>query len=383
MRSVYLWTKEQEGRDASRRRGGRRQGLGVHVCTGPVLVHGAEPGDVLEVRIIDVTLRAERQSEVQGLAFGGNAAANWGFHYNDFLTEPTAREVITIYELDATRRAQLGARDLQFPLAPRSPTRSASSIRPSTIRGCRSTTALIDAQLRRPEGRAYPGAAAFRRRWGWRPRKPTTVNSMPPGYTGGNIDNWRIGKGATIYYPVAVPGALLSVGDPHASQGDFGALRHGDRMLADRHLPGHPAQDRLSLPARRSRSLDVPDARDPATNGCVQGFSYPNYLAELGADGAVRHLLRSPRSICAMRDAFRKMRRFLMTTKGLTEDEAISLMSIAVDFGITQVVDGNWRRPRHRPERTSFRPESSGPRETRALISWAILEEGAPHGGRA
>ena len=43
-----------------------------------------------------------------------------------------------------------------------------------------------------------------------------------------------------------------------------------------------------------------------------------------------------------MRDAFRKMRQFLMHAKGLTEDEAISLMSIAVDFGITQVVDGNW-----------------------------------------
>ena len=46
------------------------------------------------------------------------------------------------------------------------------------------------------------------------------VDSIPPSYTGGNIDNWRIGKGATLYYPVAVPGALFSVGDPHASQGD-------------------------------------------------------------------------------------------------------------------------------------------------------------------
>jgi len=36
------------------------------------------------------------------------------------------------------------------------------------------------------------------------------------------------------------------------------------------------------------------------------------------------------------------MRHFLMTTQGLTEDEAVSLMSIAVDFGVTQVVDGNW-----------------------------------------
>ncbi len=43
-----------------------------------------------------------------------------------------------------------------------------------------------------------------------------------------------------------------------------------------------------------------------------------------------------------MRDAFRKMRHFLMMTKGLSENEAISLMSVAVDFGITQVVDGNW-----------------------------------------
>ncbi|MNN32010.1 hypothetical protein D3C81_1457210 [compost metagenome] len=44
----------------------------------------------------------------------------------------------------------------------------------------------------------------------------------------------------------------------------------------------------------------------------------------------------------AMRDAFRKARRFLMTVKGLTEDEAVTLISVAVDFGVTQVVNGNW-----------------------------------------
>jgi acetamidase/formamidase len=36
------------------------------------------------------------------------------------------------------------------------------------------------------------------------------------------------------------------------------------------------------------------------------------------------------------------MRHFLMTTRKLSEDEAISLMSVAADFGVTQVVDGNW-----------------------------------------
>ncbi len=43
-----------------------------------------------------------------------------------------------------------------------------------------------------------------------------------------------------------------------------------------------------------------------------------------------------------MRDAFRKLRRFLMTAHRMSEDEAIALLSVAADFGITQVVDGNW-----------------------------------------
>ncbi len=44
----------------------------------------------------------------------------------------------------------------------------------------------------------------------------------------------------------------------------------------------------------------------------------------------------------ALRDAFLKARRFLMQVKRLTEDEATAILSIAVDFGVTQVVNGNW-----------------------------------------
>ena len=62
---------------------------------------------------------------------------------------------------------------------------------------------------------------------------------------------------------------------------------------------------------------------------------------EFGADGQSEVYAKSSLDL-AMRDAFRKVRRFLMTTKGLSEDEAIALVSAAVDFGITQVVDGNW-----------------------------------------
>jgi acetamidase/formamidase len=73
----------------------------------------------------------------------------------------------------------------------------------------------------------------------------------------------------------------------------------------------------------------------------VHGFSYPTYLQELGADAQSKIYEKSSVDL-AMRDAFRKMRHFLMNTQGLSEDEAISLMSVAVDFGVTQVVDSNW-----------------------------------------
>ena len=64
--SVYLWTRDKKG--VARRGAGEGdgKGLGVHICTGPVLVQGAEPGDVLEVRIVDVDAAAQRQPEVQG-----------------------------------------------------------------------------------------------------------------------------------------------------------------------------------------------------------------------------------------------------------------------------------------------------------------------------
>jgi acetamidase/formamidase len=73
----------------------------------------------------------------------------------------------------------------------------------------------------------------------------------------------------------------------------------------------------------------------------VYGFTYPNYLQELGAN-AQAEIANHSSLDQAMRDAFRKLRRFLMTVHGLSEDEAISLMSVAADFGVTQVVDANW-----------------------------------------
>ena len=87
-------------------------------------------------------------------------------------------------------------------------------------------------------------------------------------------------------------------------------------------------------------AVDFP-MTETAEDWVMPGFSYPNYLSDLGA-GAQNEIFTKFSINLAMRDAYRKMRGFLMHSKKLTEDEAISLMSVAVDFGITQVVDGNW-----------------------------------------
>jgi acetamidase/formamidase len=342
--SVFHWTKDAKNvdrrgagpLDASIHGRGAGEGFGVHICTGPVYVHGAEPGDVLEVRILDVQPRACRNPAFAGRAFGSNAAAWWGFHYNDLITEPKPREVITIYELDDNgghwARAVYNYRWV--------PQTDPFGVVHRTIDypGVPVDHALVEERHGILKGVRIPvrphfGVIAVA------PREAEFVDSVPPGYFGGNVDNWRIGKGAVMYYPVAVPGALFSVGDPHASQGDGElcgtaiecSLSGTFQLLLHK-------RDRLA--GTMLADLDYP-LLETGDEWVVHGFSFANYLAELG-DQAQREIFAKSSLDRAMRDAFRKMRHLLMTAKRLTEDEAISLMSVAVDFGVTQVADGNW-----------------------------------------
>jgi acetamidase/formamidase/AraC-like DNA-binding protein len=343
--SVFGWTKAKKNVD---RRGagpmdasvfgrGAGEGFGVHICTGPVAVTDAQPGDVLEVRILDIVPRPSRNPNYQGRVFGSSVAAWWGYHFSEFLTEPKPREAVTIYEIftdDATPHARalysyrwepqtdpdgVVHRSYDYPGVP---------VAPDSVKRRHGVLDGIKIPLR-----PHFGVIAVA------PREVDFVDSIPPSYFGGNLDNWRLGKGAAVYLPVAVPGALLSVGDPHATQGDgelggtaiecsmtgtFQLILHKKGQLV-----GKPFAD-LSYPLIETESDWV-----------LTGFSHPNYLAEFGAQGQSEVYATSSLDL-AMKDAFRKMRRFLMHIKGLSEDEAIALMSAAVDFGVTQVVDGNW-----------------------------------------
>ena len=171
------------------------------------------------------------------------------------------------------------------------------------------------------------------------PREPGLIDSVPPGYFGGNIDNWRAGKGTRVFLPVSVPGALLSVGDPHLSQGDgeVSGTAIECSLTGVFRVVLHRRQD-LSSSMLADVTYPLIETQD---SWIIHGFSYSNYLVELG-EAAQSDIYKKSSLDLAMRDAFRKTRRFLMTAKGLSEDEAISLMSAAVDFGVTQVADGNW-----------------------------------------
>jgi acetamidase/formamidase/AraC-like DNA-binding protein len=341
--SVFLWTRDRKAVD---RRGagpmdssiygrGAGEGFGVHICTGPIAIAGAEPGDIVEIRIQDIRLRPSANPKFGGKTFGSNAAAWWGFHHDDFLTEPRPREVVTIYEISDEEGALLvkplynyrwtAQRDpfgivhptMDYPGVP---------IDPATIE-----KNPIAADIRIP-ARLHFGFIALA------PREAGYIDSVPPAYFGGNLDNWRLGKNAKIFLPVSAPGGLLSIGDPHAAQGD-GEVS-GTAIEASLtgvfeivlHKGGRESGAALA-------DLDYP-VIETETEWIVHGFSHPNYLSEFGESGQSA-VYKNASLNAAMRDAFRKMRRFVMTMKGLTEDEAISLISAAVDFCITQVVDGN------------------------------------------
>ena len=342
---VFRWTRD--GKAVDRRGAGpldasvygrsAGEGFGVHICTGPIAVRDAEPGDVLEVRILDMAPRPSRAPGVAGRVFGSSAAAWWGYHYGEFLSDPKPREVITIYEIEAGgenphARALYAFRwepqTDPFGVVHRTYDYPGVPVAPDSVLRRHGVLDRIRVPLRPHFG--VIGVA---------PRESDLVDSIPPSYFGGNIDNWRLGKGASVYLPVSVPGALLSIGDPHAAQGD-GELSGTAIECSMTGTVEVVLHKRAGLAGRPFADLTYP-LIETATDWVLTGFSHPNYLAEFGAKGQSAVYATSSLDL-AMKDAFRKARRFLMQAGGLDEDEAVALISAAVDFGVTQVVDGNW-----------------------------------------
>lgn len=137
------------------------------------------------------------------------------------------------------------------------------------------------------------------------------VSSRPPWIHGGNMDDKDLVAGTTLYLPVHVRGALFSVGDGHAGQG------HGevDGTAMETSLRGT-----FQFILRKDTRIQWPRAETP-TSFITMGFN--------------EDLDR------ATKIALNEMIDFLSTEKHLTRGDAYMLASVAADFSIIELVDGN------------------------------------------
>jgi acetamidase/formamidase len=136
------------------------------------------------------------------------------------------------------------------------------------------------------------------------------ISSAPPGIHAGNLDNRNLTAGSTLFIPVHVKGALFQVGDGHAGQGD------GEVDITAMETP---LIGTFRFVIRKDLHLTWPRAETPT------------HFIVMGTDEDLT---------VATQIAVHEMLDFLVTTQGLSREEAYVLSSIAADFEITQLVDG-------------------------------------------
>ena len=232
------------------------RGPGAHPLTGPIWIEGAEPGDTLEVRIL-------------GFEFLHPYGASGFLPGSGTLPDDFPYTRFKLFRFDLGRGVTEFGPGITLRLAPFF---GSIGVAPHPFVG--------------------------------------RVSSGPPGSHTGNLDNKELVAGSTLYLPVHVPGALLSMGDAHAMQGD------GEVSLTALETS---VRGTVQVMVRKGMRLNWPRAETP-THYITMGL-------HTDLDEAAK---------LATREAID----FLVTQKGMTRDEAYILTSIAVDLRVTQLVDG-------------------------------------------
>ncbi|ESP88053.1 acetamidase/formamidase family protein [Candidatus Halobonum tyrrellensis] len=256
-----------------------------HPLTGPVAIEGAEPGDTLRVDLLGFEHEGWGVSAVPPGERGG------GLLPEEF-PDPHVRAWDLDCEADGTpvaRFADEDAPDVAVPLAP------------------------------------FPGNL------GVAPAADGPHDTMPPRAVGGNVDVKHLTAGATLYLPVETEGALFSVGDCHAAQGD------GEVCITGIEAP-------MSVTARfdvlGDRAVTAPEfeTTGPFT---PTGRDEPMYATT----GIAPDLME------ATKEAVRRMIAHLHDRRGFAREDAYVLCSAAVDLKISEVVDApNWTVTAYLPE---------------------------------
>ncbi|GHF48838.1 acetamidase/formamidase [Deinococcus metalli] len=240
-----------------------RPGPRGHPLTGPVFIDGAEPGDALRIDLLSV----------EGAEWGWTGCRPDGIGLLDAALGAEGLTPYThIWDLRARTHADF-LPGIRVPLAP------------------------------------FPGVI------GVAPGAAGPHSTSPPRHVGGNMDIRQLVAGAALWLPVEVPGALLSVGDLHAAQGDGELSGTGIEM---------DGRITLRVNVEKGAGLTTPEFTTP-----THGGSSRRWHATTGHD---------PDLMTAARLALRPLLRRLQA-RGLTLEQAYVLASACADLKISQIVD--------------------------------------------
>ena len=285
----------------------------VHPLTGPVYVEGAEPGDLLEVEILDI----EPDSYGYTVQVPG-----FGFLRDDF---PEPFKV----NWDMADGWATSA-DLPGVRIPGSPFMGTIGLSPGHEL-LATTTAREQALLDRGGFVLPPSPAAAV------PSDPRLaaegLRTVPPREQAGNVDIKQLGKGARLLIAVDTPGGLFSAGDAHFAQGDCETCGTAIEMSATLHVRFTVHKGEAARKNIRDLRFTRQDYYLPPEYAAPRRF-YATTGISVTRDG-VNH---SEDVTLAARNALLNMIDHL-TERGWTRQQAYAICSVAVDLKISQVVD--------------------------------------------
>ena len=245
----------------------------INPVSGPIFVEGARPGDVLKVTIESFT-----PQPFDGRGFGWTANIPGFGLLADQFTDPA----LTVWSYDPTSLAPaLWGKEARVPLKP------------------------------------FAGTI------GNAPAEAGHHSVVPPRRMGGNLDIRDLAAGTTLYLPVEVEGALFSVGDTHAAQGD-----------------GEVCGTAIESPMDVVLTLDVVKGANLKT----PRFTTPGPVTRhLDAKGYEVTTGIGPDLMSGARDAVANMVDLLCAQRGIPAVDAYMLCSVCGDLRISEIVDmPNW-----------------------------------------
>ncbi len=289
----------------------------VHPLTGPVFVKGAEPGDLLEVKLVAVEADPWEQwgytVEVPGFGFLRDEfpdpyIIHWRLHGNEYAESEQLPGV----------RIRCNPHPGVLGLAPSAELRQRAAEREAALAERGGFALLPEATNAVPAEEGIAGEA---------------LRTIPPRETAGNIDIKQLSPGTTVLLPVYAEGGLVSTGDVHYAQGDCEACGTAIEMRSRVHL-------RFGIrkgEAERRGIRDLQFFRDDY-------FTRPElaaprrFFATTGIGVHKDGTNESEDLSLSAKNALLNMIEHLVT-RGFDRQQAYALCSVAVDLRVSQVVD--------------------------------------------